>query len=154
MMLNAQLDRLRTRGLGDGITLVPDTPGAILASGFVWSRPFDALLASQVQARFGENVQVDSSMSSVSLTFNCGGQRMTLRLSRSITLGAEPDLALVWWFIALLVGAVTMAGLLNLMNWQPKSTRCDGVPAMRWPRGGLCSWDSLTTCGHLWLVCV
>ena len=113
MMLNAQLDRLRARGLGDGITLVPNTPGAVAASGFVWSRPFDALLANQVQARFGENVQVDSSMSSVSLTFNCGGQRMSLRLSRSATLGAEPDLALVLWFIALLVGAVTMAALLS-----------------------------------------
>ena len=75
--------------------------------------PFDAMLAEGIQARIGVPVRVRSTMRDVALGFSCGGSWATLRVQRSRTLGAVPDLALLSWLVALIGGSLALAAGLS-----------------------------------------
>lgn len=112
-VLAAQINLLRTRGL-TGIALEDDAHGDNPpARGLIYTLPFDALLARQIQARVGVPVQALSSLPDVRLFFACSSSPVSIRFDRERTLGAVPNQALFLWLLALLASAIAIAVLLS-----------------------------------------
>jgi signal transduction histidine kinase len=111
--LSEEIFALKSRGLA-GITLESVAPSTgFSGKASIVNFPFDLLLAEQLRHRLQSEVAVTSSLSGASISFACKSDLITLKVDRTLILGAFPDIALLFWVLGLIGGAIGMAAVLS-----------------------------------------